>query len=148
MTATVRAEGEQVVIEQGDARIVLDVARFSAFSAALRGAMYTARDRFDSRRYEERIASDLAVWRRKHPNAVHVHGDVWRDGPIVFDRSNERPPHPNEVNPPMKVKIGGGRVGHLWTGGDYMLCGKYGGRTSVTPCDLPPCPKCAAKAGA
>lgn len=148
MIATVRAEGEQVIIEQGDARIVLGERDFVAFSVALRSATTTATDRAQLRRYDERIASDLAAWRAKHPNAVHVHGDVWRDGLIVFDRGNERPPAPREVNPPMLIKVPGGRVGHLWLGGDGLLCGKYGYRRTFTPCDLPPCPKCAAKAGA
>lgn len=149
MTATVRAEGEQVIIEQGDARIVLSVSPGSPIALYdLRVAWQQAHNTYEQRRQREALAARIALFREEHPDAIEVKPNIWRDGLIVFDGHYKRSPSNNEINPPMKVKIGGGRVGHLWTGGDYMLCGKYGGRTSVTPCDLPPCPKCAAKAGA
>lgn len=143
---TLRAEGETVVIEQDGARIVLDVALGSPVTLYdLRIAWQQAHRAHEQRREREMLAARISNFRAEHPNAIEVKPNIWRDGMTVFDGHFKRRPDEREINPPMKVKIGGGRVGHLWTGGDYLLCGKWGDRARVIPTDLPTCPKCAGK---
>ena len=140
---TIRAEGETIVIEKDGNRFVIE--ELDGVLYAFDRAYSSAVNRQNARLYKERMDAETAAWRAKHPNAIEIAPHVYRDGFDVRDHWTNRAPRAGEVGPPMRVKVRGGRVGHLWAGGDWTLCGKWGDHHSVTPCDLPPCPKCAGK---
>lgn len=140
------AEGETVVIEQGGVRIVFDVNTDPLLPRKFHQAWTVATDARDNRRHDERQRAAVAAWRQKHPDAIEIRPGIWRDGGEVCEGEKTRAPNRGEVSPPMMVRVQGGRVGHLWTGGDILLCGKWVSRSNVTPCDLPMCRTCAEKA--
>lgn len=142
MKTTIRAEGETIIVEQGEVRIVIeDLPGLPyAFDAAYRAAFNRQLDR----QHAERMDAETAAWLERHPNAVEIAPRVYRDGFQVRDHNIIRTPNRGEVNPPMRVKVRGGRRAHLWMGGSRLVCGKWSNDLDPAP-NLLMCSECAEK---